>query len=154
MYLCSSKLATQPRQLRAQHNFPNSLPCLSCGFCCAVITVSLWLEKEFETEQGAPIWHSHHSLQTNVEILCISISIIYLKARHTHMRGMHIHKHLSYTHRVFELTGHQTMLRPARKNPPTVPRLVEYIAWKKRERKNDLIKFNQILSILGKLYTD
>jgi len=47
-----------------------------------------------------------------------------------------------YTHiEYITLTGHQTMLRPARKNPPTVPRLVEYIAWKKRERKNDLIIF-------------
>jgi len=38
-----------------------------------------------------------------------------------------------YTHYV-ALTGHQTMLRPARKNPPTVPRLVEYIAWEKKRK--------------------
>lgn len=39
------------------------------------------------------------------------------------------HAYVLYTHTQYiALTGHQTMLRPARKNPPTVPRLVEYIA--------------------------
>lgn len=28
-----------------------------------------------------------------------------------------------------KLTGHHTILRPARKKPPTVPRLVENMAW-------------------------
>lgn len=150
MYLCSSKLATQPRQLRAQYNFPNSLPCLSRGFCCAVITVSLWLEKEFEIEQGAPTWQNHHSLQTNVEILCISISIIYLKARHTHMRWMHIHKHLSYTHSIW--THRPPNHVPSSQEESTYCPSVGWVHSLENKRKKKW--FNHILSILGKLYTD
>lgn len=49
--------------------------------------------------------------------------------------GLQMHS-LCFTHRPHTaLTGHHTMLRPARKKPPTVPRLVEYIAWKKGKKK-------------------
>lgn len=52
---------------------------------------------------------------------------------------MHTYIHMFYIQTQYiALTGHQTMLRPARKNPPTVPRLVEYIAWKKRKKERKI----------------
>lgn len=114
IHLYSNKLVTQSRQLRQLP--PALLPAHPVALLVQPALRHHWLERELDLQ---PPHKATRGSQCH-------------RAQGMAGQGRQMHT-LCLTHSA--LTGHHTMLRPARKNPPTVPRLVEYIACNKGKKE-------------------